>query len=424
MRYDLQAIRSRFPSLAIEDAGRPRIYFDNPAGTQVPQSVVDAMRDCLIEANANLGGGFETSRRADAVLADAHAAMADFLNAASPSEIVFGQNMTTLTLHVSRSIGRTLSAGDEIIVSRMDHDANVSPWLLLAEDRDLKIRWLDFDNETFEFDLRRLAELLNTRTALVCIGAASNLIGTINDVKAVSGMAREANALTYVDAVQLAPHVPIDVQDLGCDFLACSAYKFFGPHQGILYGRRELLESLMPYKVRPAPDSLPGAWETGTQSHEGMAGTTAAVDYFAGIGAHLAGHCHARNDGYAGRRLHIRAALQYLFDYERGIAAQLIEGLQALPGLTVQGITDPSAFDRRVPTVAFTVEGMHPAEVARELAERNIFVWSGHNYALEVARSLGILDSGGAVRVGPVHYNGADEVDTLLDALDTILRRG
>lgn len=421
MSFPLDAIRDRFPALAIRDGDQPRIYFDNPAGTQVPDSVVEAMSACLVEANANLGGGFETSNRADAILAEAHVAMADFLNAASPAEIVFGQNMTTLTLHLSRSLGRTMSAGDEIVVSRMDHDANVAPWLLLAEDLGLEIRWLDFDPERYEFDLAELEKLVGDRTRLVCVGGASNLLGTIHDVKEICRIARAAGALTFIDAVQLAPHVPIDVVDLDCDFLTCSAYKFFGPHQGILYGRQSVLESLTPYKVRPAPERLPACFETGTQSHEGMAGTTAAIDYLGWIGETFAADYYERNAAYAGRRQAIRAGLQYLFDYETTLAARLISGLESLPGVEVRGITDPQAFERRVPTVAFTARGHRPADIARALAERNIFVWSGHNYAVEVVRRLGLDDAGGVVRVGPVHYNSASEIDRLIDTLDRFL---
>ena len=421
MDYKLDAVRRRFPSLSIEDAGVPRVYFDNPAGTQVPDVVVERVSECLIQSNANMGGHFETSRRADRVIADAHEAMADFLNAASASEIVFGQNMTTITLHISRSIGRMLARGDEIIVSRMDHDANVTPWTLLAEDLGLEVRWLPFDTESFEFDLAELQALLSPRTKLVCVGAASNLTGTINDVKTVCRLARDAGALTYIDAVQLAPHVAIDVQDLGCDFLVCSAYKFFGPHQGILWGRLPLLESLTPYKVRPASPDPPYCFETGTQSHEGMAGTAAAVDYFAWIGETMAQHLHDDNAEYPFRRRMIRSALQYLFAYEQRLAAHLLSGLRSLPGVRIHGITDAAALDRRVPTVAFTVDGARPADVAEALGERNIFVWSGHNYAVEVAKSLGIYDAGGAVRVGPVHYNGIDEIDRTLAALEDIL---
>ncbi len=422
MPYDIDSVRSRFPALDVVDDGRQRIYFDNPAGTQVPQIVIDRMTDCLIRANANLGGPFRSSELADRAVADARAAMADFLNAESDDEIVFGQNMTTITLHVSRSIGRALAPGDEIIVSRMDHDANVTPWVLMARDYDLVVRWLPFDTTTFEFDLDVLDELLTDRTRLVCIGGASNLIGTINDVTEISRRAHDAGAWTYVDAVQSAPHIATDVQTIGCDFLVCSAYKFFGPHQGILWGRRDVLESLEPYKVRPAPDELPWSYETGTQSHEGMAGTAAAVDHFAWIGAAMADGDASRWAHLDGRRRDVHTALDCLFDYERGLAEHLIDGLQNLRGVRVLGIADPEAFDRRVPTVAFTHESRDPGDIARHLGERGIFVWSGHNYALELADALGILDSGGAVRVGPVHYNTHTEIDTLLNALEDVLR--
>ncbi|HET6628803.1 MAG TPA: cysteine desulfurase-like protein [Woeseiaceae bacterium] len=422
MTYDLDAIRCRFPALSITDGGGPRIYFDNPAGTQVPQSVADRMRDCLLTANANLGGCFPTSERAGEIAIDAHRAMADLLNAPSMDEIVFGQNMTTLTLHVSRSIGRELEAGDEIILSRMDHDANVAPWLLLARDLGLEVRWLPFDLESFEFDLARFDGLLSERTRLVCVGGASNLTGTLNDLRTISRRAREAGAWTYVDAVQSVPHVATDVQAIGCDFLACSAYKFFGPHQGILWGRREILERLEPYKVRPAPAELPWAFETGTLSHEGMAGTAAAVDYLAWIGETMAGDYLARNEPYAaGRRRFVHAAMDCLFDYEATLTRPLLDGLQSLPGVTVHGVTLEDALARRAPTVSFTAGGMRPDEIARKLAEHDIFVWSGHNYAVEAARALGILDSGGAVRVGPVHYNSVHEVERLLNALEDIL---
>lgn len=423
MAYNLDVIRAEFPSLAIEDNGNARVYFDNPAGTQVPRVVVDRMTECLFESNANLGGYFETSQRADAVVGDAHVAMADFLHAASPDEIIFGQNMTTLTLHVSRSLGRLMKPGDEIVVTRMDHDANVTPWTLLAEDLDLVVRWLPFNTETYEFDEDALDKVLSERTRLVCIGGASNLTGTINDLKTLCRKARDAGAWTYVDAVQLAPHVGIDVQDIGCDMLACSAYKFFGPHQGVLWGRLDLLELLTPYKVRPAPDAPPGCFETGTQSHEGMAGTAAAVDYFAWIGETMAREYLPQNSRYSGRCRNVHAALDYLFAYESQLAAHLIDGLSHLPGVRVLGITDRHAMHRRVPTVAFTAESKDPTAIAEALARRGIFVWSGHNYALELARTLGILESGGAIRVGPVHYNSTDEIDRLLMALDEVLPR-
>jgi cysteine desulfurase family protein (TIGR01976 family) len=421
MTYPLDAIRDQFPALRIEDSGIERVYFDNPAGTQVSQGVVDRMNKCLIETNANMAGHFVTSRRADAVIAEAHQAMADFLNASSADEIVFGQNMTSLTLHISRSIGRTLTAGDEIIVSRMCHDANVAPWTLLAEDVGATVRWLPFNTETFEFEMSALENLLTERTKLVCVGGASNLTGTINDIATICRLAKQAGALTYIDAVQLAPHAAIDVQALDCDFLACSAYKFFGPHQGILYGRQELLESLTPYKVRPAPDEPPFCFETGTQSHEGLAGTTAAVDYFATIGETCAIDYHAGNAAYPTRRKFLRSALQFLFDYEKQLASHLLEGLSTLPGVRIHGLTGKESLDRRVPTVAFTAKGAIPEDIAKALGERNIFVWSGHNYAVEVAKSLGIYNAGGAVRIGPVHYNSVAEVDRLIAALEEIL---
>lgn len=417
MSFDPGSVRPLFPALDIEDDGCPRVYLDNPAGTQVPEQVVTRMRDCLIASNANLGGPFRTSALADELVDDAHAAMADFLNAGSPSEIVFGQNMTTLTFALSRSIGRALSPGDEIVLSRMCHDANVYPWLLLARDHGLEIRWLPFDTGRFEIEPDALDQVLSEKTRLVCIGGASNLLGTLNDVAEISRRAREVGAWTWVDAVQSAPHVPTDVRAIGCDFLVVSAYKFFGPHQGILWGRRELLESLEPYKVRPAPDEPPGRFETGTQSHEGMAGTAAAVDYFASIGAGLA----VPEAQPADRGSRVRAALAYLCGYEETLSRRLVDGLSSIPGITIHGITDPDAMARRVPTVAFTHRGVQPAQIARELGERNIFVWSGHNYAIEPAKALGLYEHGGAVRVGAVHYNTPDEIDAFLEALEDIV---
>lgn len=419
--YELETIREHFPALGVTDGGMARVYFDNPAGTQVPRGVAERMSAYLLESNANMMGHFATSARTDCVVDEAHQAMAAFLNAASSDEIVFGQNMTTLTLHISRSIGRTLKAGDEIVLSRMDHDANVAPWLLLAEDLELNVRWLEFNVDTYEFDAEQITRTITDATKLVCVTGASNLIGTINDTASIVAAARAVGALTYVDAVQLAPHVAIDVQSLGCDFLVCSAYKFFGPHQGVLWARQELLESLEPYKVRPASNTPPFNFETGTQSHEGMAGTSAAIEYFAWIGETLATSYHAANSAYAERTQHLRSAMQYLFAYERELTRHLLEQLTLLPGVRIHGITDPAALDRRVPTVAFTVDGAVPDNIAKALGRRNIFVWSGHNYAVEVADSLGLLERGGAVRVGPVHYNSVAEIDRLIEALDEII---
>jgi len=418
---DLEQIRAQFPALSAADNGVPRIYFDNPAGTQVPRQVAERMSDCLLQANANIGGYFHTSELATEIVAEARNAMADFVNAPSADEIIFGQNMTSITFHISRSLGRYFSAGDEIILSRMDHDANIQPWVLLARDHDLNIRWLPFNVETYEFDLDELDKLLTNRTRLVCVGGASNLTGTINDIGAICAKARDAGAWTYIDAVQSAPHVVTDVQSIGCDFLVCSAYKFFGPHQGILWGRREVLEKLEPYRVRPAPETIPWAFEPGTQSHEGMAGTAAAVDYFAWIGAQLSDAADATIANSSQRGERIRAAFKYLFAHEKTLAERLINGLQSIGGITIRGITAPDALQRRVSTVSFTHNRVAPSAIAAALAKRNIFAWDGHNYALEVVKALGILDSGGTVRIGAVHYNSIAEIDELLNALDDIL---
>jgi len=421
MQFDLDSVRSQFPALSIADNGVPRIYFDNPAGTQVPASVVHAMSDCLLNKNANLGGYFASSAEAGELVDASRAAMADFLNAPSAEEIIFAQNMTTITLHISRSIGRLFSPGDEIILSQMDHDANVWPWVLMARDLDLKVKWLPFNKQTFEFDLDVVDELLTERTRLLCVGGASNLTGTINDVTAICDKARDAGALTYIDAVQSVPHIATDVQQIACDFLVCSAYKFFGPHQGVLWARREVLERLEPYKVRPAPGEIPGCFETGTQSHEDFAGVAAAVDYFGWIGETMAQDYKDRWSHLPGRRQNVHAAMDCLFDYEKSLAEHLITGLVQLDGVTVQGITAAQAMDRRVPTVAFTHHSIAPSAIAESLARQNIFVWSGHNYAVEVAKALGIYETGGAVRIGPVHYNSRDEIDEVLAALADIV---
>lgn len=413
MSFDLDAVRAQFPALATLDDGKRRIYFDNPAGTQVPRRVAEAISDCLLQSNANIGGHFPTSKSVGQIVTSAREAMADFLNAPSSDEIVFGQNMTTITLHLSRSLGRLFRPGDEIIVSRMDHDANVWPWVMLAKDLGLTIKYLPFNVATFEFEPGALGKLLTDRTRLVCVGGASNLTGTINDVQSMCTEARAAGALTYIDAVQSAPHVVTDVQAIGCDFLTCSSYKFFGPHQGILWGRREILEQLEPYKVRPAPSGIPDCFETGTQSHEGIAGIKATVDYLESIGISMA--------GASGRRSALNAAMRLLFAYEKSLATQLIDGLLGIRGITVQGITSAERMDHRVPTVSFTHAAMSPAQISTALGKENIFVWDGHNYAVEAAKALGIFKSGGVVRVGPVHYNSGAEIDDFLDVLSGIL---
>ena len=419
MSVQIDEIRARFPSLSTVDDGVPRIYLDNPAGTQVPESVATAVADAMIHRCANQGGPFRTSRLVDELIRDARRAMADFLNAESDDEIIFGQSMTALTFSVARSLGRVFSAGDEIIVSRMDHDANITPWTMMARDHDLTIRWLSFDPETCEFDLDDLDALLSSRTRLVCVGGASNLTGTLHDVRQICQKARAAGALTYIDGVQSVPHVPTDVKQLGCDFLACSAYKFFGPHQGVLWGRREAFAPLEAYQVRPAPKQIPGCFETGTPSFELMAGTTAAIEYFDWIGSHMADGFVDQFEHLPGRRRRLHAAMALLADYEQGLSEHLIAGLSSISGVTIHGVTDPAAMSRRVPTVSFTAEQMSPQAIAAALDDENIFVWHGHNYALEVVKALGLDDSGGVVRVGPVHYNTRSELDKLLNLLET-----
>ncbi len=417
MPLDISLIRARFPALALEDEGLPRIYLDNPAGTQVPHRVLDRMHHYLVHTNANGGGVFRTARDSDALLDEAHAAMADLLNAPSEREIIFGQNMTTLTFAFSRSLGRTMRPGDELLLTRMDHDANVAPWLMLAEDLGLVVRWLDFDPATYRYDLPALDDLLTERTRLAAINYASNALGTINNVRAITERVHAAGGLVFVDAVQYVPHGPTDVQALGCDFLVCSAYKFFGPHQGILWGRETWLERLPAYKVRPASDALPVKFETGTLSHEGLAGTLGAVEYLADLGATMAAEHHDAYAAFSGRRRHVHAALRAIAGYERILCERLVAGLQTIPGLTIHGLTDPALFDERVPTVSFTLDGHHPREVARRLADENIFVWDGDYYAREVIRRLGLHDRGGMVRVGPCHYNTLDEIDRLVEGV-------
>ena len=410
-KLDVEAVRRAYPALAVRDGGHQRIYLDNPAGTQVPQVVIDAMVDVLAHKNANLGGYFATTKAADSLVHEAHVAMADFYNAASPDEIVFGQNMTSLTLHFSRCLGRRLKAGDEIILSRMDHDANVAPWLLLAQDKGLIVKWLDFDPGTYEFADDALTKVLSDKTRILAMGMASNCTGTIHDVARFTKQAKAVGALVYLDGVQYAPHLPIDVQALGADVVVSSAYKWFGPHQGILWARRVLLAETFAYKVRAVSDTdLGHKFETGTQSHEGMAGCAAAVDYIAGLG-----------EG-ATRRTRIVSGWQVVTAHEHELTLQLIEGLKKFKGLTIRGIASANAIHRRVPTVSFTVDGLAPDTIAKQLAAQNIFVWSGHNYALEPIARMGLADKGGVLRVGLAHYNTASEVDTLLANLNTILK--
>ena len=417
----MAAIRAAFPSLALELNGQPVVYADNPGGTQVTQACIDAVSAYYRASNANTHGAFLTSQRTDATLAEAHAAMADFLNASDPREIVFGPNMTTLTFAISRAIGRALQPGDEIVVTALDHDANVAPWLQLAEDRGLAVRMAEVDLATCTLDMADLRAKITPRTKVVALGYASNAVGTINDVATAIGWAREVGALTWIDAVQYAPHAPIDVQALGCDFLACSAYKFFGPHQGIVWGKLEHLERLRPYKVRPASDAAPDRWETGTQAHELQAGVLATLEYLAALGHPHAESYAAAFPGMAGRRLDLHTAMAVIQAHEQGLAARLIAGLRTIPGATLYGLLDPADLGRRVPTVALTVAGHTPRALAEGLAARGIFTWDGNYYALTLMERLGLEERGGALRIGLAHYNTADEVDRIIAALREVV---
>ncbi len=399
--FDLNLIRSQFPALA-----SGAIFFDNPGGTQVAQQTLKRMTEYLVRTNANHEGAFKTSRESDAIVDAARSAVADFLGAARPAEIIFGQNMTSLTLHLSRSLARTLRPGDEIVVTRLDHDANIAPWLLVAEDRGCAIRWVDFDPEDCTWSLDALRRQISDGTKLVAIGYASNAVGTINPVAEAVKIAHEVGALVYVDAVQYAPHGPIDVVALDCDFLACSAYKFFGPHTGILYGKYHLLEDLKAYKVRPAHDEPPHKFETGTQSFESIAGVHGALEYFEWLGEQAGGG--------STRRQRLVAALTAMQSYERTLSRALIEGLSEIRGLHIWGITDLNQLDRRVPTVSFTLDGWQPHDVAAALDKHNLYVWDGNYYALAVTERLGLENKGGMVRVGAVHYNTLEEVTKLV----------
>lgn len=410
---ETSVLRRQFPALSRTQDDRPVAYFDGPAGTQVPQSVIDAITGYLSHHNANCGAAFATSRESDAELQAAREAVADLLGTGDPDTIAFGPNMTTLTLALSRALARTWRPGDEVIVSRLDHDANVTPWVLGAQDAGATVRYIDVRREDCTLDMESFRSALSERTKLVAVGYASNCVGTINPVQEIVRQAHDVGALAFIDAVHYAPHGPIDVEALNCDFLVCSAYKFFGPHVGILYGRRQLLESLTPYKLRPSPNSLPGKWMTGTQNHEGIAGIRAAVDYLAGIGSQTAPHAGTRRE-------RLLSAFDAIGTYERGLAEQLLTGLAAFPSVKVWGITEPGRLGERVPTVSFTHDRLTPREIATRLAEQGLFAWDGNHYALPLTELLG-LEPHGTLRVGLVHYNNSDEVARLLDELGRIV---
>lgn len=413
MTLDLFMIREQFPALR-----RPAIFFDNPGGTQITQKSIDRMTSYLTLHNANHGGAFSTSIESDAVLDEAHRAMADLLNAERPEEIVFGNNMTSLTLHVSRSIARTWNPGDEIVVTRLDHDANITPWVLAAQDRGVNVRWVDFHPENGTLNLEEFQKALENRPRLVAVGYASNALGTINPVAQLVQMAHGAGALVYIDAVQYAPHGPINVQELGCDFLVCSSYKFFGPHAGILYGRYELLDELMAYKVRPAPNEPPGKFETGTQNHEGIAGVLGAVEYLEWLGAVFGQQQQTKYaEHFQGRRLRLKQAMGAIRAYEFEISRAVLDVLEETPGVQIYGLTDVRRLEERVPTFSFNLKGWHPRQLAERLAREGIYVWDGNYYALAVTERLGLEDSGGMVRVGPAHYNTLEEVERFGEVL-------
>src|SRR5579864_188530 len=386
---DLAYVRSQFPSLAQTVNGHPAAFLDGPGGTQVPQRVIDAISAYLRRDNANTGGAYATSRRTDAMIAGARGAMADFLRCGT-DEVAFGPNMTTLTFAMSRAIGRELKPGDEIVVTRLDHDANVSPWLAMAEDlqkedRGITVRWAEIHDEDCTLDMADLASKINSKTKLVAAGYASNAVGTINPVREIVRLAHAAGALAYIDAVHYGPHGLIDVAELDCDFLVCSTYKFFGPHMGVLFGKREHLARLRPYKVRPLTDAVPNRWEWGTLNHECIAGITACVDYFADLGRRvlsekrvphptrfsLGGNGEAQAPN---RRAAIEAAFEAIHHYEHGFMVRLMAGLEKFPGLKIYGITDPARFAERCPTLAVRVvdqnAGHTPLELATRLGDR------------------------------------------------------
>ena len=402
MTLDVSAVRSQFPALRRLVGGRPAAYLDGPGGTQAPESVIEAMAGFMRAGGSNHGGPFASSRETDAVTESARSAIADFFGA-SANEIAFGQNMTSITLSVSRALGATWKPGDNVVVTRLDHDGNVWPWVIAARDAGAEVRWLDFDpDDGCRLETETIDHLIDDRTRLVAITHASNAVGTITDPRPVIDAAHAVGALTYIDAVHYSPHGLVDVVALGSDFLAASAYKFFGPHTGCLYGRSEVLDAVDAYKLRAAPDTPPDKWETGTQSFESLAGVAAAVDYIASLGTG------------GTRRDQLRAAMEQIGVYERSLSERFLNGIATISGITMYGRSVP---DGRTPTFAISVDGAHPDDVAGILGDQGIFVWSGDYYAVEVMRRLGVADEGGLVRIGFAHYNTAEEVDRVLTAL-------
>jgi cysteine desulfurase family protein (TIGR01976 family) len=415
MAYPVDRIRSQFPAL-----GSGAVFFDGPGGTQVPQAVIDAVASYYREANANEHGLFPTSQRSDEIVAGGRRAMSDLLNAPADAGIIFGANMTTLTMHLSRALGRTLRPGDEIVVTRLDHDANIAPWLFLQESG-AKVRWLEFDPADCTLRLDDLDKAITERTRIVAVGMASNAFGTINDAARVIAAARNVGALTFLDAVHFAPHRAIDVQLLGCDFLACSPYKFYGPHSGVLYGKREALERLQPYKVRPSSEKIPDSFETGTKSHEAIAGVAAAVDFLAALGRE---HGSSVGEYPEGRWRWLKHSLAAIREHETRLFSRLLDGLLKIEGLRLYGIADTGRLGERTPTACFTIAGLSPAAVAQKLGKAGIHVWDGNYYAWEAMRFLGLEEKGGAVRAGLSLYSTEGEVDRFLGAVQEVARAG
>lgn len=416
---DFSTLRAQFPALQqTNEQGRPYVFFDGPGGTQVPQSVIDAIAYYYTHANSNSGGPFLHSARTREIVRAAREALADFLNAPSPDEIIFGPTMTNLTFNLSRAMSSQFHPGDEILVTRLDHDANISPWLAL-EEQGATVNFIDIDVEDCTLDMDHYHSLLNDKTKLVAVGYASNAVGTINPVAEIVDAAHQVGAKVFVDAVHYAPHGPIDVQAIDCDFLACSVYKFFGPHMGVAWGRYDLLEALPAYKVRPSKNSTPDKFEQGTGNFEGMAGTTAAINYLAEVGEKFgtAYETQWAEAGFTGRRLALKKAMSAIAAYESTLLDRLLSGLSQISGVRIYGITDSAQFDFRAPTIGFTKAGIAPADIAKILGEHDIFAWDGHYYAIEVSQRLGVYDQGGMVRVGLAHYNTAEEVDRLLNVV-------
>jgi cysteine desulfurase family protein (TIGR01976 family) len=408
---DISRVRSQFPSLSQTVAGQPAVFLDGPGGTQVPQRVIDAISGYLKNSNANTCGAYATSQHTNAMIAEARAAMADFFGC-DHDEVVFGPNMTTLTFAISRSIGRELGPGDEILLTHLDHDANVSPWRAL-EERGVTIRFVDINEDDCTLNMTDLAQKISSRTRVVAVGYASNAVGTINDVKEIVRLAHHKGALAYIDAVHYAPHGPIDVPGLDCDFLVCSSYKFFGPHMGILYAKREHLQRLQPYKVRANTNAIPNCWEWGTLNHECIAGITACVDYLADLGRQV-------DPSASTRRTALLAAYSAIQQHEHGLAEILISGLLTISGLKLYGIRDTGKLDRRCPTAAVRIAGHTPLELATKLGERGFFTWDGNYYALHLSERLDVEKDGGFLRIGLAHYNTAGEVQRFLSALREI----